>query len=135
MEQPLASKIRAANSALLVEGDLDAVGEYFAGNYVAHFTGRDWKGGPDAVRAFVDTLRRSFADLRVDVEILVEGEDRVAWQRTVTGVQKSDFMGFPPAGKPIVWRDMVTSRFEDGRIAEDWSISDLAERLLYARNS
>ncbi|MCL4865617.1 MAG: ester cyclase [Gemmatimonadales bacterium] len=42
-------------------------------------------------------------------------------------------MGFPATGRPIVWRDMVTSRFVDGRIVEDWSISDLAERLLLAR--
>jgi hypothetical protein len=28
---------------------------------------------------------------------------------------------------------MVTSRFRDGLIAEDWVISDLAERLLLAR--
>jgi hypothetical protein len=33
----------------------------------------------------------------------------------------------------IVWRDMVTSRFRDGLIAEEWAISDLAERLLLAR--
>lgn len=29
--------------------------------------------------------------------------------------------------------DMVTSRFRDGKIAEEWVISDLAERLLLAR--
>jgi hypothetical protein len=28
---------------------------------------------------------------------------------------------------------MLTSRFEDGRIAEEWVITDLAERLLLAR--
>jgi hypothetical protein len=32
-----------------------------------------------------------------------------------------------------MWRDMVTSRFRDGLVAEDWAISDLAERLLLAR--
>jgi hypothetical protein len=42
-------------------------------------------------------------------------------------------MGFPATGRPIVWRDMVTSRFQDGRIAEDWVLTDLAERLLLAR--
>jgi hypothetical protein len=33
----------------------------------------------------------------------------------------------------VVWRDVVTSRLDAGLIAEDWSISDLAERLLLAR--
>lgn len=30
------------------------------------------------------------------------------------------------------WRDMVTSRFSDGLIADEWVISDLAERFLLA---
>jgi len=37
------------------------------------------------------------------------------------------------SGHRIVWRDMVASRFRDGRIAEEWVITDLAERLLHAR--
>lgn len=36
-------------------------------------------------------------------------------------------------GRPIVWRDRVTCRFSDGRIAEDWVSTDLAERLLLGR--
>jgi hypothetical protein len=63
----------------------------------------------------------------------VEGEDRVAWQRTLRGIQQGDYKGFPATGRLIVWRDMVTSRFRDGLIAEDWVITDLAERLLRAR--
>lgn len=45
------------------------------------------------------------------------------------------FHGFPASGREIVWRDMVTSRFRDDLIAEDWAISDLAERLLGAKKS
>jgi hypothetical protein len=28
---------------------------------------------------------------------------------------------------------MITSRLQDGRIAEEWAVSELAERLLLAR--
>ncbi|HKB16995.1 MAG TPA: ester cyclase, partial [Planctomycetota bacterium] len=82
---------------------------------------------------FLGGLRRGFPDLQVEVEILVEGKDRVAWQRTVRGTQRGAYKGFPASGRRIVWRDMVTSRFRDGRIAEDWVITDLAERLLLLR--
>ncbi len=78
-------------------------------------------------------LRRAFPDLQVEVEILVEGKDRVAWQRTLRGTQQGDFMSFPACGRRIVWRDMFTSRFRDGLIAEGWVVTDLAERLLLAR--
>jgi steroid delta-isomerase-like uncharacterized protein len=127
------SKIRAANTALLVAGRLDAIGEFFAPDHVAHLTGQDMVGGHGAIRQWLAMVRRAFPDLEVDVQILLEGKDRVAWQRTLRGTHVGDFMGFPATGRPLVWRDMVTSRFRDGLIVEDWAVSDLAERLLLAR--
>lgn len=133
MKRSLASTIEHANAALLVDGRLDAVGEYFTPDYVAHLTNRDLMGGHTAVRTFVRAVRRSFPDVRVDVDILLKSHDRVAWQRTLHAVHREDYMGFPATGRRIVWRDMITSRFRDGRIAEEWAISDLAEQLLRAR--
>ena len=133
MVRSLASKIQAANAALIGDGNLDAVGEYFTPDYVAHLTDQDMTGGHGAIRRFLGEIRRGFPDLQVEVEILVESEDRVAWQRTLRATHKGDFKGFPATGRPVVWRDMATSRFRDGLIAEDWVITDLAERLLLAR--
>jgi steroid delta-isomerase-like uncharacterized protein len=133
MDRSLASKIEAANSTLLANGKLDRVGEFFAPDYVAHATDQDVTGGHDAIRKIVGMYRRAFADLRIQIEILVEAKDRVAWQRTLHATHQGDFKGFPATGQQIVWRDMVTSRFRDGLIAEDWVITDLAERLLLAR--
>jgi hypothetical protein len=133
MSRSLASKIEAANSALITNGNLDAVGEFFASDYVAHLTDQDMTGGHAAIREVGDIYRRAFSNLQVEVEVLVEAKDRVAWQRTVRATHKGNFKGFPATGRPIVWRDMVTSRFRDGLIAEDWVITDLAERLLLAR--
>ena len=131
MDRSLALKIQAANSALIANRNLEAVGEFFTPDYVVHLTDRD--GGLDAIRGFIGMLHGAFPDIEIEVEILVEGENRVAWQRTLQGTHQGDFMGFPASGRQIVWRDMVTSRFRDGLIAEDWAITDLAERLLDAR--
>lgn len=131
----LDSKVRAANRALIADGNLEAVAEYFTPDYCVHLTGRDLEGGHDAVRKYLNMLRRAFPVVQVEVEILVQGEDRVAWQRTLQGVQQGPFMGFPASGRGIVWRDMVTSQFRDGLIAEEWLVTDLAERLLLARKS
>jgi len=128
----LASKIEAANVAMLANGSVNAVGQFFTPDYVAHGTGKGM-AGHGAIRRFVRMYRRAFPDLRVEVEILVEAKDRVAWQRTIRASHKGDFKGFPASGRPIVWRDMVISRFRDGLIAEDWVITDLPERLLLAR--
>ena len=133
MPQSLASRIKAANAALITGGNLDAIGEFFTPDYVAHLTDQDMTGGHEAIRSVLKLYRRAFLDLQVEVEILAETKDRVAWQRTLRSTHQGDFKGFPATGRPIVWRDMVTSRFREGLIAEDWFITDLAERLLLAR--
>jgi predicted ester cyclase len=127
-----ASRIQAANAALVEQEDLAAIGDYFARDYVAHGTGKDFKGHR-FIRQHLGELRRAFPKLRIDVEVLLEGGDRVAWQRTWRGKQVGAYQGFPATGKTIVWRDLVVTRFQGGLIAEDWVITDLAEQLLRAR--
>jgi len=38
------------------------------------------------------------------------------------------FKNFPASGLQIVWRDMVTSQFYEGLIAEEWVLTDLVEQ-------
>jgi predicted ester cyclase len=133
MTRTHAETIRAANRALLGEADLAAIGDFFAPNYVAHGTHRRVLRGHNGIRRWIGALRRAFRDVRVKVEILAEGKDRVAWLRTVQGTHTGAFQGFPPTGRRLRWRDMVASRFRGGRIAEDWVITDLAEQMLRAR--
>jgi steroid delta-isomerase-like uncharacterized protein len=129
----LAAKIHAANAALIIDGDLDAVAEFFAPDYLAHLTDQDMTSGHEAIRRVIGMYRSAFSDLEVDVEILVESADRIAWQRTISATHHGNFKGFPATGRSIRWRDMITSRFRKGLIAEEWVCSDLAERLLLGR--
>ena len=133
MKKTLATTIQTANAILIAGGNLNAVGEFFAADYVAHITDEDVALDHAGIQKFLDLYWQAFPDLQVEVEILVEGKDRVAWQRTLRGTHEGAFKGFPPSGRLIVWRDMVTSRFHEGMIAEEWVISDLAERLLLSR--
>jgi predicted ester cyclase len=133
MEKSLASTIREANTKLIANGDLDAVGDFFTSDYRVNLTRRVLKGGHNLVHEFVTGLRQSFAEIQVDVDILMEGETRVAWQRTLRGTHNGKFKGFPASGVEIIWRDMVISQFRDELMEEDWVITDLAEQLLLAR--
>lgn len=127
-------RIRAANEVLVVQRELDAISDFFSPGYLVHTTDRDLVGGHGLVRRVLDMLHGAFADIRLDVDILVEGSERVAWQRTFRARHVGSYQGFPATKRELIWRDMVTSRFDDaGLIAEEWVISDLAERLLRAR--
>ena len=133
MEMSLAQKIKEANTTLIAKGNMDQIGDFFAQDYAVHLTDRDMKGGHIIVQEVVSSLRKSFPDIQVDVEILLEGEERIAWQRTLRATHKGTFKSFPASGLQIVWRDMVTSQFRDGLIAEEWVVTDLAEQLLLSR--
>lgn len=133
MSKSQTSTIKAANLALYAEGNLDTIGEFFTTDYIAHVTSEDLLLGHHGIRQVLSQYRRAFPDLHVEVEVLVQSKDRVAWQRTLRGTHLGAFKGFPPSKHPIVWRDMVTSRFQGGQIAEEWIVTDLAERLLVSR--
>jgi len=135
MSDAYATTIERANAALMVRGDLDAIPEFFTEDYRAHLTDGDVTGGHDAVRRVLQMYRSAFSDLEVQVETLVESGDRAAWQRTLRATHSGPFRGFPATGKPITWREMLVSRLADGRIAEEWVVSDLAEKLLLTRAS
>ncbi len=112
MDDTPSSVIRTANAEVLAEGDLEAVERFFARGYVAHGTGRDLPRGHEAIRAWVRALRTAFSDLEVEVEVLVETPERVAWQRTVRGTDRRDFQGFPATNRAVRWRE---SMIIDGR--------------------
>ncbi len=76
-------------------------------------------------------LLAAVSDIQVvDVEILLLSGEIVAWQRTLTGTHIANMMGALPSGQKLIWRDMVVSRFENGRIAEEWNVSELAGEML-----
>lgn len=133
MEKSFSEKIQAANAVLISNQDLDAVGDFFASDYKVHITGRVVKGGHKVVHDILAELQKSFPDIQAEVEILLEGNERVAWQRTLRGMHEYRFKGFPASGQKIVWRDIVISQFRDGLIAEEWVITDLAEQLLLSK--
>jgi hypothetical protein len=47
MNRSLAAKIKAANLALIIHENLDAVGEFFTRDYVAHVTAEEMALGHD----------------------------------------------------------------------------------------
>ena len=129
------SLIEAATSKVLVAGSVEAVETFFSQDYVVHVTDQDIHGGHELIRSIASMYRKAFSDLSVEVVVFLESDDTVAWQRTMRAKQTGAFKGFPSTGLPIVWQEMVITRVADSRIAEEWIVTDLAERLLHGRKA
>lgn len=121
--------IRKANKTLIEKGDLSAIGVYFDPEYIA-YAGEKMYCGHDFIERFVQQLRKSIPDVRVlNVEVLLEHGNRLAWQRTLQGTHIETMRGIPPSNKQIKWREMLVSHFEGDKITEEWLVSDLASQL------
>jgi predicted ester cyclase len=125
--------IEAGNAQLIVEGDLDAISEFFSPSYMAHVAGKDFIGGHQVVRRMMGAYHRAFSEIEVKIEILVQSPSRINWLRSWQGRQTGPFKGFPPTQKVLRWSDQVTSEIEEGLIVQEWLVTDLAEKLLMAR--
>ena len=125
-------RIKYANDELFGNGNLVIVDEIFSTNYIVHAGGKDYQGH-EPIKRFTRQLRSAIPDIRVeDVSIILTSKEEgtIAWQRTLSGTHESDMMGIPPTGQKVEWRDMVISRFYGEKIAEEWTVSELAGQLL-----
>jgi len=49
---------------------------------------------------------------------------------SLSGTHESELAGIPPSGKKVKWRDIVVTRFDGEKIAEEWTVSELAGQLM-----
>lgn len=130
MPQSQEDLVRFANAELLGKGNLAVVDDVFAGDYIVHTGGKEYKGHA-FVKRFIGQIRSAMPDVRVvKVEVLMQAGDTIAWQRTLRGTHQADLMGIPASGQKVEWRDMLVSRFDGGKIAEEWAASELAGQLM-----
>jgi hypothetical protein len=80
--------------------------------------------GPGSVKPLVVMLRRAFPDLKIVIEDRVVTEHKAATRYTLYGTHQGDFFGFPPTGKRVAVKHFQIDRFVNGKIVEQWHLSD-----------
>jgi predicted ester cyclase len=85
--------------------------------------------GAAGLKEMVDGYRAALSNMRVDIEQQFSAGDRVATVSTIRGVHEGDLMGTAPTGREVAFAMITISRFEDGRIAEEWEIADTVALL------
>jgi steroid delta-isomerase-like uncharacterized protein len=85
--------------------------------------------GARALKQVLAILYRAFPDLHVTVEDLIEEGDKVVGRNSVTGTHQGEYMGLPPTGKSVSYKEIFIFRFANGRIAEIWGVVDVLSQL------
>jgi predicted ester cyclase len=105
-------------------GDLDAVDDLLAPDFVRHAPDSPEVRGPAAERQLIATYLAAFSDLRFTIEALVTEGDTVAVRLSAVGTQRGDLFGLPLAGGNVHIEITETDRIAGDKIAEQWVVID-----------
>lgn len=103
------------------KGNLAAVDEMYATNFVLHDPGSPGVRGPEGVKQYVTRERTAFPDIHFVVEDQIAEGDKVATRWTATGTHQRELMGIPASGKFATVTGIMISRILEGKIVEGWS--------------
>lgn len=116
--------VRRFYDEVLNHGRLEVIDELIDDAFVEHEVMPGMPGGKEAPRAFVETFRAAFPDLKATVEDLIEEGDKVVARARVTGTHQGEFMGIPPTGSTIDVQMIDIVQFRDGKAVAHWGVSD-----------
>ena len=110
---------REALEQVCARGNLERARELYAEDFVDHVNALDFHGH-DGIARSVALYRAIFPDLEIRVHDQTADGDRVTSRWTLHGTHK---------GRAVTLPGITISRFENGKIAEDWTASDNLELL------
>jgi len=105
-------------------GNFSVLDEVVHPNYVYRSPDQELQG-PESLKGLFAAYRAAFPNLNMEVDDLVIAGDKAVTAFTLTGTHEGDLMGIAATGKQMKVNGMVLSRFEDGKIVEEWEILDL----------
>ncbi|MDQ3855881.1 MAG: ester cyclase [Chloroflexota bacterium] len=111
------------------QGNLDAIPELIAEDFVDHHPLPGVPPGREGLAALVVMWRTAFPDMRETVEDLIAKEDKVVGRFTMRGTHSGEFMGIPPTGRRVTMSGIDIVRVAGGKIVEFWYGEHLLELL------
>ena len=107
------------------EGDLAAIEECLATNYINHDPSvAGQPPGPEVYRRAVTQFRTAFPGLHTTIEQVIAEGDMVVVRGTDRATHHGEFMGIPATGKQVTVPWMAIYRVTDGKIVEEWVGTD-----------
>ncbi len=116
--------VRRSIEQVWKDGNLRAVDEFYANNYVDHTPAPGFQPNREGVQETTELYHRAFPDLDLMIDELVAEGDKVVARFTVHGTHKGDLQGIPPTGKHVRINGIAIQRVQGGKIIESWEITD-----------
>jgi steroid delta-isomerase-like uncharacterized protein len=105
--------------------DLAAAAAFLAPDWVGHWGGMPEGRGADGFRRLASAYLAAFPDMRIAVEDALADGDKLVRRVSWTATHLGPFLGVPATGRRVRGQGIVILRIADGKIAEEWEMSDL----------
>jgi steroid delta-isomerase-like uncharacterized protein len=109
-----------------VKGNVAAVDEFMAAEYVEHPRPSTLPPGTEGLKQLIAAYRTAFPDLKMTLDdIFAEGE-MVAFRWSVSGTHLGDWLGVPPTGNHVAATGITVFRIAGEKVVESWTTIDLS---------
>jgi steroid delta-isomerase-like uncharacterized protein len=118
------SLIRRIFEEAFNQGNLAVVDELLSLDHLTHNTFGGAPNGPQGLKWLIAMFRTAFPDLKCTIEDEIREGDKFSAHWTMRGTHKGSFLGNPPTGRPVTVQGIIFARAENGRMVEDWILTD-----------
>ncbi|WP_030244081.1 ester cyclase [Streptomyces sp. NRRL S-350] len=118
------STVTAFIDALFTKGDLGAVDEYLAEDFVNHDPPLGGGADREGMRRAGALFRAACPDWHSDQDLVIGEGDLVVEHFTAHGTHRGELLGVAPSGRPLSLPGINIFRVRDGRIVERWGRLD-----------
>jgi predicted ester cyclase len=127
IEQNKAIVIRF-NKEFIEQGNMNSFEELVADNVINHSAPAGMPNGSGSMVYFIiEILRKGFPDIQVEILDQIGEADRVTTRKILRATHTGEFMGIPPSNKRVVINVIDIIRLKDGKYAEHWGVSNIAD--------
>ena len=111
-------------------GNVAVIDELLAPDFVDHDLLPDQEPDRESYKRGLAKDHAAFSNLSITVEDQIAEGDKVVTRLTWRGTHdKGKILGKPPTGKKVESTAIFVHRISEGKIKEEWSASDLVERV------
>jgi predicted ester cyclase len=104
-----------------VKGNVDAMAEFMAPNYVDHPNLPGLPPGPEGMKQALSTYRTAFPELQATLDDIFAADDRVALRWSARDTHLGDWLGLPPTGHHFTMSGITIYRIAKGKAVEGWN--------------
>ncbi len=125
--------VRESIQTVWVERNLAALPDYWTKDCINHAMPSETNNrGLALLHAYHEQFFAAFSafsEIQIEIRQQIAESDKVVTQMTTRAKHTGEFLGHAPTGETVMLETIRIDRLEAGKIAEHWSVANMAELM------